>query len=129
MINRDELKTVAVAVTAADVQIGTNVPVNMRRFIYRLEFINTINAPNLFTLGKRENGAGATTNVGYVQAAVQFQMEADPAELHEDSAPLFIVEGPASSDVIIPVGASSVRGFCSGAGTGFVTLWYIDAPA
>jgi len=129
MLNRDQLKTVTMAVTAADATIGSNVPVNMRRFIYRTKFINTLNGDNLLTLGKRENGAGATTVVDYIQAAVQYQMEVDPEELHDDSAPLYVVEGPAQNPLITPVGASVVRAQCSALGTGFLTLWYIDAPA
>jgi len=128
-MDRSELKTVTAAVTAAEATIGTVVPNNMRRYIYKIKFINTINAANLFTLGKRENGAGATTTIDQIQTAVQHQMETDPDVLYEDSAPLYIIEGPASSDAITPVGTSLVRGACSGAGTGFITLWYVDTPA
>jgi hypothetical protein len=128
-MNRDQLKTVTAAVTAVEATIGTVVPVNMRRFIYRTKFISTFNGGNLLTLGKRENGAGGTTVIDYIQTAVLNQMETDPDELEEDAEPLYIVEGPASNFLITPVGTSVVRAVCSAGGTGFLTLWYIDAPA
>jgi hypothetical protein len=128
MINRDELKTVTMAVTAVDTQIGTVVPQNMRRFIYRTKFVNTLNGGNLLAIGKRENGAGATTVIDRIQAAVLNQMETDPEELHEDSAPLYTIEGPAQNFLIVPVGTSTVWAQCSAGGTGFLTLWYLDSP-
>lgn len=127
-MNRDELKVVTSAVTAADATVGSVVPANMRRFIYRVKFVNTFAGPNLLTIGKRENGAGATTVIDRVQTAVLDQMETDPDALFEDSAPLYTIEGPASSAAITPVGTSIVRAQCSAA-SGFFTYWYLDSPA
>ncbi len=129
MLNRDELKTVTAAITAADAAIGSVVPQNMRRFIYRVKWVNTVALANLFTLGMRENGAGATTVLDRAQLVVFGQMETDPDDLEEDALPLFIIDGPAQNFTIIPVGATTVRAFCGAGGTGFLTLWYIDVPA
>lgn len=129
MFNRDELKSVTVAVAAVDADFGSAVPINMRRFIYRVKFVNTVNAPNVCVFGKRENGAGATTVIDRYAAVVLNQTEIEPDSLEEDSAPLYIIEGPASNFGIVPVGNSTMRIACSAGGTGFFTVQYIDAPA
>lgn len=129
MLNRSELKTVTIAVTDVDTQVGTVVPINMRRYIYRAKFRNTVNAPNIITLGHRQNGAGATTVLDTTGLVVLHQTEYDPDELKEDSAPLYVVEGPASTPTVTPVGNSTVRTLCSAGLTGQLTLWYIDANA
>jgi hypothetical protein len=129
MINGDELKVVTGAVTAADATIGTVVPNNMRRRIYRVKFINTFAGVNRLIIGKRENGAVGTTPIDYIQTAVPNQMECDPEDLLDDSAPLYTIEGPAQGVGITPVGTSVVRAQCSAGGTGFFTYWYIDSPS
>ncbi|MBA7702345.1 hypothetical protein ES703_111109 [subsurface metagenome] len=129
MLNRDDLKTTVHPVTTTDddtARVGSAIPANMRRFIYAIKAINEHNAANLLTLGKRENGAVATTPVDYVQFATQYETWKDPDELKEDSAPLYIVEGAGA------VGASYLRAVTSlmTAGLGaYLTIWYIDAPA
>jgi hypothetical protein len=129
MLNRDELKTVTMAVTPADTQVGTIVPLNYRRYIYRVRFISTINGSNILTLGKREDGAGATTIIDRFATILMNDTDTDPDELEENSAPLYTIEGPASNFGITPVGTSTVRALLSAGGTGFLTLWYVDSPA
>lgn len=122
MLNRDDLKTEVATIGAADANVGSAIPQNMRRFIYAIKAINIFNGANLLTIGKRENGAGATTIIDYVQAANQYDIWKDPDELKEDSAPLYIVEGAGAA------GASYLRAEAGGASFYF-TIWYIDAPA
>lgn len=126
MINRDDLKTTVATITDTDANVGSKIPQNMRRFIYAIKAINEHNGANLLTLGKRENGAGATTTVDYIQFSTQYETQKDPDELKEDSAPLYIIEGKGAT------GDSYLRAVTSGvtAGVGaYLTIWYIDAPA
>lgn len=124
MLKRDELRT-AVATIGVDANIGSAVPQNMRRFIYKIKAINLLVAgPNLLTIGKRENGAGVTATIDYVQFATQYETWVDPDELKEDSAPLYIVEGKGAT------GDSYLRAAASGgAASAYLTIWYVDAPA
>ena len=122
MLNRDDLKTAVAIVGAADADVGSAIPQNMRRFVYAIKATNIFNGANLLTIGKRENGAVGTTIIDYVQAAIQYDMWKDPDELKEDSAPLYIVEGAGTG------GASYLRAEAGGASF-YLTIWYIDAPA
>ena len=122
MITRDELLQAVATVTVADADIGGAIPANMRRFIYRIRLGNAFAGPNLLTLGHRENGAVGTTNIDYVQLAVQYDIVADPEELTEEAMPLYIIEGAGAG------GASHLRGIMS-AGNAYLTYWYIDAEA
>lgn len=122
MLNRDDLKTAVATIVAADGNVGSDIPQNMRRFIYAIKATNIFAGANLLTIGKRENGAGATTIIDYVQAATQYETWKDPDELKEDSAPLYIIEGKGDT------GDSYLRAEASGASF-YLTIWYIDAPA
>jgi hypothetical protein len=132
-MNRDELRTVTGAVPVGvinvnDITLGTAVPQNMRRYIYRVKFISQFAGPNQFTLGKRENGAAVTTIVDYLQTVVLDEMVVDPDEVKEDAAPLYTIDGPPGN---VPVAAAllSLVRIVASAGVGLFTYWYIDAPA
>lgn len=125
----DALKTVTVTVTNADADVGSAIPQNMRRAIYKIKATNLFAGVNLLTLGKRENGAGATTVVDRIQAVLIYDLYESPDELKEDSAPLYIVEGPFVSPTVPAVGTSHVRAVCSAAGQMYLSLWYTDSPA
>lgn len=122
MLKRDDLKTQVVTVTIADANVGSAVPANMRRFIYKIKATNLHTIANLLTLGKRENGAGATTDIDYVQFALQYDIWNDPDELKEDAAPLYVIEGKGAT------GDSYLRAVVS-LGTAYLIIAYIDAPA
>ena len=125
-MNRDELRTQVADITTVDSAIGSNVPPNMRRYIYKIKAINEHAVANLLTLGVRENGAVATTIIDYIRWATQYEMWNDPDELKEDALPLYIVEGEGA------VGVSTLRAFTSlmTAGLGArLTIWYVDVPA
>lgn len=122
MPKKNALQTATFTVTAVDGNLGTQIPQNMFRYIYRIKWINNFNGPNLLTLGKRENGAGATTVVDTFQAALQYDQDADPSEIREASVPLYAIGGTGTG------GTSFLRGVCSAAGTFTVTIWYEDAP-
>ena len=125
----DALKTVTVTVTIAEADVGTAIPANIRRAIYKIKATNLFAGVNLLTLGKRENGAGATTVIDRIQTVLIYDIWNDPDELKEDSAPLYIVEGPVVSPTVPAVGTSFIRAVCSAASQFYLTLWYADTPA
>jgi hypothetical protein len=132
-MNRSELRTVTAAIAVgagAEATIGSAIPENMRRFIYRIKFTNDIVAVNQLILGKRENGAGATTNIDTIQTVVAQEVVTDPDDLKEDSAPLYIIDGPpGNAGTTVGLAANSLVRAYATAGVGILTLWYIDAPA
>lgn len=124
-LHRDELQEVSGAV-GADATIGTLIPQNMVRFIYRIKFINNGVGANQLVLGKRENGAGATTDIDTVQAAVANEMIFDPDELEEDAVPLYKIYGAPGNVAVAPNSAVRAR---TTAGAGIFTYWYVDKEA
>lgn len=130
MINRDELKTVTAAVGLAEVTVGSVIPRGMRRFIYRIKFINQFGGANQLAIGKRENDAPGTTPIDYVQAAVPLEMIPDPDELKENAAPLYVIDGgPGNVAPVLPLTATSIVRAVTNGGAGIFTYWYLDAEA
>lgn len=121
MINPDELRTTVATVGAAPANIGTAVPQNMRRYIYRIKATNIFAGVNLLTLSKQENGV-VLAPIDYVQSVLFGDVFPDPDELKEDSAPLYIVEGGGAG------GASYLRAVATAASV-LLTFWYVDKPA
>lgn len=126
MLKRDELRTVTATITTTEGNVGSAVPQNMRRFIYKIKATNEHAIANLLTLGKRENGVLVTTVIDRIRWATQYEIWNDPDELEEDATPLYIVEGAGAA------GTSFLRAVTSlmTAGIGaYLTIWYVDAPA
>lgn len=121
MIRPNEIQSVAATVTVADAAVGSNIPQNMFRYVYKVKVTNLNAGPNLVSIGKRENGAGATTNLDNVQATLVNDLFED-GDLKEDAVPLYVIGGAGA------VGVSTFRAVCS-AGTAMVTVWYKDAPS
>lgn len=127
----DALKTVTVplpGVSNVEADVGSAIPANMRRCIYKIKATNLFAGVNRLTLRKIENG-GAVVTIDYIQAVLIYDIWNDPDELKEDSAPLYIVEGPVVTPTVPAVGASHVRAVCSAAGNFYLTLWYEDTLA
>lgn len=124
----DALKTLVATVGVADANIGTPIPSLMKRVIYKMKWENEFAGVNLLTLGKRENGAGATTVIDYGRAIAQYDAFIDPDSLHEDSAPLYTIDGPPDTADPTYVGTSYIRAQATGASI-FLTLWYEDVSA
>lgn len=124
-MNRNELRQAIVVVTAVDGDIFTQVPPNMKRFIYKMKATNLFAGANILTIGARENTVGvATTRVlDRVHFSLFNDNFNDPDELKEDSAPLYMIDGNTTTGM-----TSFMRGVCS-AGTVDLFIEYIDAPA
>lgn len=128
-MERDELLSVTGAVGLVEATLGSAVPVDRVRYIWRIRFISTVGAQQLL-VGKRENGAVGTTNIDTLQAAVPLEMITDPDELKEDAAPLYVIKGGPSGGVTatVPPSTSLVR-LATTVGAGIVTYWYSDSEA
>ena len=123
----DAIKTVVATIGVAEANVGSAIPSNMRRVIYRWKWINTFVGANVISLKKIENG-GASALLDYGSATLVNDQLVDPEELKEDSAPLFIVEGPPDTTDPLYVGTSYIRAVATGASM-YLTIWYEDTPA
>ncbi|MFA6358891.1 MAG: hypothetical protein WCY09_09575 [Candidatus Omnitrophota bacterium] len=125
-MERDEILSFTGAVAAADATFGSAIPVDVTRYIWRIRWISNLGAEQLL-VGRRENGAGATTNIDTLDARVPGQQQ-DPEELHEDSAPLYVIRGGPSrgQTATVPPSTSLFR-LATTVGAGTVTIWYTDS--
>ncbi len=98
MVDKRGLQSERYAVTAAEADIGSDVPVNMRRYIYRVKVQDDSGAPNLVEL-KSQLGIAAAVVVDQFRLAVADETYVDPDELKEDALPLYIIEGSTSATV------------------------------
>lgn len=121
---KDELQVVT-ATVGVDATVGSLVPQNMVRFIYRVKFQNLNAGLNTLTLGSRENGALATTTIDTLTAVVLGEQIVDPEELNEESVPLYKVYGRTGN--VAAAANSAVRAAASaGVASGTFTYWYVD---
>lgn len=131
-MNADELRTLTqVITTAAEQSVGLGVPINHRRFIYRVRITNQFAGDNVLSLGKRENivlPAGVTTPLDTYDLTVPGDEIKDPESLREDALPLFIVDGPLLQAAGVAQTASWLRAQTS-AGNAALTIWYCDKSA
>ena len=122
-MKKDALHTTSYLVTNVDTAFGSQIPINMLRYIYRVKWINLFDGANLLTLGKRENGAGPPTVVVDVfQAALQYDQDTDLEDLDENSAPLYVIGGTGAT------GASFLWAVAT-QNNMILVIWYEDAPA
>lgn len=121
MIKISELQTVSVGVTMVDTAVGTAIPANFFRYIFKWKVWNRLVGPNLVTLGKSEEGA-ATETLDVANFNAPYEVWNDPEELHEDSVPLFRIASLTTALASTPMVVAS-------AGTAYLTLWYVDAPS
>ena len=119
MVDKRGLQSNRYAVTAAEADIGTDVPVNMRRYIYRVKVQDDSGAANLVEL-KSQLGAAAAVVVDQFRLVTPDETYVDPDELREDALPLYIIEGSTSKTV-----GMSLRAV--GTGNASILLEYEDA--
>jgi len=79
-----------VANNAAYQSLGSAIPANMRRYVYRIKAVNQFAGNNMLNLAR--GPAAAEVVIDHIQAATQYETYIDPDELKEDSAPLYIFE-------------------------------------
>lgn len=114
-MNKQSLRTAIVTANTGYQSLGTQIPTNMRRYVYRIKATNQFNGANKLTLAR--GPAGSEVAVDYIQTALIYDIWPDPDELKEDSAPLYIFE---AVDTYIRVITDS--------GNMNVIIWYCDEP-
>ncbi|HUV51589.1 MAG TPA: hypothetical protein VMW64_00765 [Dehalococcoidia bacterium] len=121
----EDIKTIYASVTNVDADIGTEVTRNMRRHILQIEAQNLFAGVNLLTLGKRENGAGATTTIDrFSFSLINDYLPKPDGPIEEDALPLYIIEGGGGTALT----QSFLRAVCSAAGTIDLIVRYVDVP-
>lgn len=122
-MKKDAIRQATFVVTNADANIGTQIPQDHNRYIYRVKWINLFAGINQLVFGKRENGAGATTTVDTFQATLLNDQDTDPEDgLKEDAVPLYTIGGTGTG------GTSFLRAVAT-QNTMILTIWYEDAAA
>ena len=120
MPRKEDLRTAHATVTTSEANIGSAVPQNYRRYIWKVKATNAYNGENLLMLGKREDGAAATTTIDRIAFATKYETWVDPdSEITEESTPLYIIEGKGET------GDSYLRAVTDN-GNAYLTIWYTD---
>lgn len=90
-MNKRALRTAIVtADNAAYQSIGSQIPENMRRYVYFIKVINQHGGANELTIAR--GPAAAEAEVDYVQATNQYDIWEYPEALPENAAPIYIFE-------------------------------------
>ncbi len=90
-MNKQALRTAIITANNSAYQsLGSQIPSNMRRYVYRIKATNQFNGANKLTLAR--GPAGSEAAVDYIQAAVQYDIWNDPDEVTEQAAPIYIFE-------------------------------------
>jgi len=98
MVDKRGLQSKRYEVTAGEADIGNDVPVNMRRYIYRVKVQDDSGAANLVEL-KSQLGDEDAVVVDQFRLVTPHETYVDPDELREDALPLYIIEGSTSATV------------------------------
>lgn len=90
-MNKQALRIAVVTANIAAYQsLGTAIPANMRRYVYRIKTVNLLAGLNELTLAR--GPAASEVAIDYLPAATENEVYIDPDELKEDSAPIYIFE-------------------------------------
>ena len=104
MPDKRALNSALGTITNAGVPFGFAVPADMRRYIYKIKTANQFAGANQLQFG-HQTAVPANVILDWIEHAVQYDMWNDPDEVHEDSAPIYII--PAGSQ---PYGIASAAG-------------------
>jgi len=118
MVDKRGLQSERYPVTAVVAIIGSAIPVNMRRYIYRVKVQDDSGAPNLVELQSLLVG-GVPVVVDQYRLAVADETYVDPDELKEDALPIYIIPGSTT------VAARNLRAV--GTGNASILLEYEDS--
>jgi len=90
-MKKQALRTAVITANQAAYQsLGSKIPSNMRRYVYRIRTTNQDAAANKLTIAR--GPAGSEVAIDYIQAALQYEIYLDPDELKVDAAPIYIFE-------------------------------------
>ena len=99
MVDKRGLQSLQDTATTAGGVIGTEVPDNMRRYIYKLKMANQFAGANQLELGYSDDNGATHTTLDYIEHATQYEMWNDPDVLPEDALPIYII--PAGSKIYV----------------------------
>jgi len=92
-MNKRALKTAIItADNAAYQSIGSQIPDDMRRYVYFIKATNQFGGVNELTIARGPAGSEAGAEVDYVQATNQYDIWEYPEALPENAAPIYIFE-------------------------------------
>ena len=119
-MEKQALQTAKVTISGNDTyeNIGTAIPLNMRRYIYSIKLINANTTTNKITIADRL-GVAAETEKDIFYLVTSYETLIHPDELKEDSSPIYIFEASSSTaDRYIRVKATTLGAI--------ITIWYTD---
>jgi hypothetical protein len=91
MVDKRGLQSLQATATTAGGVIGTEVPDNMRRYIYKLKTGNQFAGANQLELGYSDDAGATHTTLDYIEHATQYEMWNDPDVLPENALPIYII--------------------------------------
>ena len=90
-MKKQALRTALITANDAAYQsLGSQIPSDMRRYVYRIKAINQHGGANKLTIAR--GPAASEVAVDYIQAATEFETWIDPDEMKVDAAPIYIFE-------------------------------------
>lgn len=92
MVDKRALNSVVGTITNAGVAFGSEVPANMRRYIYKIKTANQFAGANQLSFG-HQTDVPAEVILDYIEHATQYEMWNDPDDLKEDALPIYIIPG------------------------------------
>ena len=116
MLKREELREATATITAAGDDIGSAVPAGYRRYVYRIKTHNLFVGINVLSFRSNPGVPPVVTVLDYFNHLALNDEVADPDDLLEDSAPLYVI-GP----------GEQISGITD-AGDCFLRILYVDAP-
>jgi len=92
-MNKRALRTaIIMANNGAYQSIGSQIPTDMRRYVYFIKATNQLAGANELTIARGPAGSEAGAEVDYVQAGTEYDIWEYPEALPENAAPLYIFE-------------------------------------
>jgi len=107
MINKRGLQTQQATATTGDAVFGTEVPSNMRRYIYKIKTSNQFAGANQLEIGYSDDDGATHTTLDYIDHATQYEMWCDPDNPTENSLPLYII--PADNKLFLTTDNGNVE--------------------
>lgn len=89
-MNKQALRTAHIVANAAYQSLGSQIPADMRRYVYFIKATNQVVGPNELSIAR--GPAVAEVVIDTVQATLQYDIWEYPEALPENAAPIYIFE-------------------------------------
>lgn len=118
MINKASLILLNSDATVAATAFGTAVPINQRRFIYKIHTLNLFNGVNILTVSWGPV-AGVTADFEDIGHVLIYDQYVDPEDgIHDNALPLYVING--TTELV------NFLWLTTSAGNMTVSIWYED---